>query len=257
MIKLLARSVPIEKAVTILQDDVVCDIIKIGGIVRNKERFVKFRCVVVFIANSCVFILQWQARRRARLLGPNGHTLKALELLTGCYILVQGNTVAALGTYKGLKEVRRIVEDTMNNTHPIYNIKKLMIKRELAKDPKLATGRCSAGVGEGVFCSGCTDCNLLAENWDRFLPKFKRSGGTKKKPAKRARPEGEKPLFPPAPMPRKEDIAMETGEYFLAGEAVRLVLQLSLALLAHWALALGSQAKEEGRSWKRKEREEI
>lgn len=48
---------------------------------------------------------------------------QAIELLTNCYVLVQGNTVSVMGPFKSLKEVRRIVLDCMKNIHPIYRIK--------------------------------------------------------------------------------------------------------------------------------------
>lgn len=159
MLKLLARSVPFHQvgsladssvwrrnqttnkdvsgqAIRLLEDGLACDIVKIGNILRNKERFVK---------------------RRQRLIGPDGNTLKvglashspfyrfrlnitrfpvvvqAIELLTSCYVLVQGNTVSAIGPYKGLKEVRRIVIDCMNNVHPIYHIKVRLLMRISAR----------------------------------------------------------------------------------------------------------------------------
>ena len=169
LIKLLARSVPFQQAVKVLQDGIFSDIVKIGGIVRNKERFVK---------------------RRARLIGPNGTTLKALEILTGCYILVQGNTVSVMGPMKGIKTARNVIIDTMLNIHPVYNIKELMIKKELASNPDLAN-----------------------EDWSRFLPQFKKRNVKRKKSKKDKK---EYTPFPPEQMPRKEDILMETGEYFLS-----------------------------------------
>jgi len=177
LIKLLSRSVPAPQAIKVLDDETACDVIKIRSLVRNKERFVK---------------------RRQRILGPNGSTLKALELLTNTYILVQGNTVSVMGPYKGLKEVRRIVEDCMNNIHPIYHVKELMIKRELAKDP-----------------------NLKDENWDRFLPHFKKRTLSKRR-VPHIITDKSKKMYTPFPPPQEKskiDLQIESGEYFLAKQA--------------------------------------
>jgi len=169
LIKLLARSIPVQQAMKILEDEMYCDIIKIKNLVRNKERF---------------------AKRRQRLIGPNGATLKAIELVTDCYVMVQGNTVSVMGNITGLKRVRNVVLDCMNNVHPIYNIKKLMIKKELADNP-----------------------DMQDTNWDRFLPQFKKKNvKRKKKPIIKKK---EKTPFPPAQTPRKVDLELESGEYFL------------------------------------------
>jgi ribosomal RNA assembly protein len=61
MVKLLARGVAVTQAVKILDDNMACDIIKIGSLVRNKERFVK---------------------RRQRIIGPEGSTLKVRHTST-------------------------------------------------------------------------------------------------------------------------------------------------------------------------------
>lgn len=183
LIKLLARSVPAPQAVKILQDGVACDVVKIRNLVGSKERFVK---------------------RRQRILGPNGSTLKALELLTETYILVHGNTVSVMGPYKGLKEVRRIIEDCMANVHPIYHVKELMIKRELAKDPALAN-----------------------ESWDRFLPNFKKKTLSHRRTPYNVTDKTKKVYtpFPPAPEKSKVDKQIETGEYFMRKQAKERAVQ--------------------------------
>mmetsp|Transcript_22706 Transcript_22706/g.31625 ORF Transcript_22706/g.31625 Transcript_22706/m.31625 type:complete len:397 (-) Transcript_22706:15-1205(-) len=171
MIRLLSRSVPVSQALKIMDDDVSCAIINIGGFSKSKDKFLK---------------------RRQRLIGPEGATLKALQLVTECFVQVQGKTVVAMGSYKGIEHVKEIVEDCMKNIHPIYGIKKLMIMKELEKDSTLSK-----------------------EDWSRFLPAYKKKNIKRKvQPIQRK----EYTPFPPAPTMRKEDMQLETGEYFLTEE---------------------------------------
>jgi len=137
--------------------------------VRNKEKFTK---------------------RRQRLVGPEGQTLKCIEYLTGCYINVQGSTVSCIGPHKGLKEARKVVLDTMNNKHPAHTIRELMIKRECAKNPQLKN-----------------------ESWDKFMPKYVSKNVKKQK--KEIKEKKEYTPFPPPQQPSKVDLQLESGEYFI------------------------------------------
>jgi len=69
-----------------------------------------------------------------------------------------------------------------------------MIKRELAKDPKLAN-----------------------QSWDRFLPKLPKKSLSKRRKPHVIHDKKNKSLFPPPQTARKVDLQMESGEYFLKG----------------------------------------
>jgi ribosomal RNA assembly protein len=126
--KLLSRGIPIQQAAKIFNEDVFCEIIKISKFTANKKKFLK---------------------RRRRLIGNKGITIRAIEYLTQCYILIQGNTVACMGSNKGIKEIRKIIIDSMKSVHPIFHIKNLIVKEKLFKDPL-----------------------MKKKSWDEYLPIF-------------------------------------------------------------------------------------
>jgi len=71
----------------------------------------------------------------------------------------------------------------MENVHPIYAIKELMIKKELMKN-----------------------ADMKNENWERFMPHFKKQNIKRKKVKQEKKKKKEYTPFPPEQLPRKEDI---------------------------------------------------
>lgn len=165
-VKLVSRGVGVEEAMKVLEDEYFCEVIDIKKLASSDKVFEK---------------------RRDRLIGPKEMTLKAIQILTKCYVLVHGKTVSIIGSFRGIEEVKKIVIDCMNNIHPMYQIKKLVEKRKL----------------EG-------DSTKEGEDWSRFLPEIKKSNKKSKKKTV-GRHSGNMPSDIPK---RKEDIEMETGEYF-------------------------------------------
>lgn len=56
------------------------------------------------------------------------------------------------------------------------------------------------------------------EDWSKYIPKYKAKNNTKKI---KKRPKKDTEAFPPPPVPRKVDLELETGEYFLKEEERR------------------------------------
>ena len=125
-------------------------------------------------------------------------TLRAIELLTQCFVCVYGRTVSVIGPFQGIQKVRTIVNRCMANIHPIYELKKLMVEKEISKNE-----------------------NLKNTQWNRFLPTFKRLKHNKnsktlnqiKKNLANKKKKKYTP-WPPEQTPSKIDIAMETGAYW-------------------------------------------
>ncbi|WUR02386.1 ribosome biogenesis protein (KRR1) [Vairimorpha necatrix] len=136
-IRLISKNCDVETASKVLEDDFVGEIINIRKLVKSESVF---------------------ERRRDRLIGKNSLVLKALKMISKCYIFITGKYVSVVGSYDGLTIVKQIVTDCLvNNKHPVYEIKKMIIKNNLEEDK-----------------------NLENEDWSRHIPEYKKRSQKKK-----------------------------------------------------------------------------
>nr|XP_030722106.1 KRR1 small subunit processome component homolog isoform X4 [Globicephala melas] len=141
------------------------------------------------------------------------------------YIIIRArDLIKLLARSVSFEQVRKVVLDTMKNIHPIYNIKTLMIKRELAKDSE-----------------------LRSQSWERFLPQFKHKNVNKRKEPKKKTVKKEYTPFPP-PQPESQiDKELATGEYFLKASQKRR--QKMEAIKAKQAEALSRRQEERNKAF--------
>ncbi|XP_049550961.1 KRR1 small subunit processome component homolog isoform X5 [Orcinus orca] len=141
------------------------------------------------------------------------------------YIIIRArDLIKLLARSVSFEQVRKVVLDTMKNIHPIYNIKTLMIKRELAKDSE-----------------------LRSQSWERFLPQFKHKNVNKRKEPKKKTVKKEYTPFPPPQRESQIDKELATGEYFLKASQKRR--QKMEAIKAKQAEALSRRQEERNKAF--------
>lgn len=160
-VRLVCKCVEVEVAMKVLGENYCGELIDIRKMVKSEKVFEK---------------------RRDRLIGKDSVTLNALKLLTDCYILVAGKVVAVVGTYDGLSVAKQVITGCMNNIHPVYEIKKMIIKKKLSEDP-----------------------SKKDEDWSKYMPEMKKTHQKKSKMKVKAKEAKEK----------KKLTKVETGECFV------------------------------------------
>lgn len=161
LIQLLGRSFLLEHAVKVLEDGYTSEIIPVHMLCASQNIF---------------------ERRRHRISNPK--ILKSLELITKCNILISNKTACIVGSYKGVNQAKRVIVACFENTHPAFELKKLIIKNKLLDENK-----------EG--------------DWDRLLPKIKKTHSKSRKSVSRS-----SGSIPEEIRDRKTDEEMNTGVFF-------------------------------------------
>jgi len=177
-IELVCRSLPVERAQEVFHDDNTSAILKIKGLCAEK-----------------VF-----QKRRSRVMGPDDSTLDMLERMLKVWVRVTGGTVAIVGSYRGVEQARRFVNEVMKGALPTDQLKELELKLSLMQDQAAQD-----------------------QDWSHALPSVKKNAAAKRREKKKAKVRRERDYnpLPPAPLESKLDATLEDGKFFLADHVFR------------------------------------